>query len=179
LQDSSGAVDDFEKRYVRPREGRTLIVGSRLYSGKEDRRQRFARAVGVDMQAGDGVDRVVNLEDDLPDDIGKFAHIECMSVLEHSRRPWLLAANLQRLLKRRGSIFLTVPFVWRFHAYDSDYYRFTAEGVRVLFPDVEWHALMYASNRLRPDEYLKAEEIGPEGHPFLPRCEVAGFGVKV
>lgn len=176
MQDLS-PVEKFETTYVRPRPGRALIVGSRIYGdSKEDRRARYRKAVGVDMAAGDGVDLVCDLEEPLPPDLGRFQHIECMSVLEHSRRPWLLAANLQRLLKKGGTIFLTVPWVWRFHDYGGDYFRFSADGVRLLFPAVEWDRLCYASNKLKPDSYLNAIEV--DGHPHLPRTEVVGFGVR-
>lgn len=165
------------KKYVRPREGRTLIVGSRLYGQREDRRQLYESAIGIDMLDGEGVDRVLNLEDPLPDDLGAFVHVECCSVLEHSRRPWLLAANLERLMLPDATIFLSVPFVWRVHDYPGDYWRFTTQGVRELFPAVEWASLRYCSDKLREDHYLKALEH--DHHPYLPRTEVLGFGVKV
>lgn len=166
----------FERWYVQPKPGRTLIVGSRVYEGREDRRQRYPNTVGVDMLEGDGVDLVVNLEEPVPEGLGQFAHIECDSVLEHSRRPWLLAANLERLMEEGATLFLSVPFVWRVHFYPQDLFRFTAEGVRTLFPGVDWTRLAYASDKLRPDTYIKAQTI--EGHPYFPRTEVLGFGVK-
>lgn len=168
----------FEGRYVRPAPGRTLIVGSRVYDGKSDRRALYPEAVGVDMLEGPGVDRVLNLEDDLPADLGQFAHVECLSVLEHSARPWLLAANIERVMVKGATFYLSVPFVWRVHGYPGDYWRFTADAVRVLFPGIRWAELRYASDRLRPDTYLKAVELGEEAHPHFPRCEVLGFGVR-
>lgn len=169
-------VEEFTARHVIPTAGRTLIAGSFVTQGKEDRRAGYADAVGVDMRPGPGVDRVLNLERELPADLGTFAHIECWSVLEHSRRPWKLAANLQRLLVPGGTLHLTVPFVWRYHDHGGDFFRFTAHGVRSLFPGIEWRALEYASDCLRPDHYLRAIEV--EGYPYFPRCEILGFGVK-
>jgi hypothetical protein len=170
-------ADEFVAQFVRPLEGRTLIAGSFVADGKADRRRLYKDVLGVDMRKGFGVDRVLDLEEPLPQDIGQFEHIECLSVLEHSRRPWMLAANLERLLMEGGTLHLSVPFVWRFHDYPSDYFRFTAEGVRVLFPGIRWVALAYASNRLRGDHYLGALDVS--GHPFMPRCEVIGFGVRL
>jgi hypothetical protein len=166
----------FELEHVKPRRGRTLIVGSRLYAGKHDRRLRYPDAVGVDMQSGDGVDVVADLEAELPESLGLFAHVECISVLEHSRRPSRLAENLQRLMAPRATIHLSVPFVWRYHAYPMDYWRFTADGVRELFPAIDWACLMYASETLSESRKLKGVNIAE--HPFMPRCEVMGFGVK-
>ncbi len=90
----------FERKFRRPKEGRTLIVGSHVYGGREDRRKLYKKAVGVDMIAGPGVDVVADLEDtgsimDLWTGDGPFDHVECRSVLEHSRRPWRLARNIE------------------------------------------------------------------------------------
>jgi SAM-dependent methyltransferase len=172
----SCAAADFERRFVQPAAGRTLIVGSLICSEKPDRRRLYPDVLGVDMRPGPGVDRVLNLEDELPPDIGTFRHVECCSVLEHSRRPWLLAANVERLLEPGGTLYFSVPFIWRYHDYPGDLWRFTHEGVIELFPQISWERLMYASNKLRPDHYSKAVEL--EGHPYMPRSEVVGFGVR-
>lgn len=170
------ANHEFWDTYVRPRPGRTLIVGSQVYKTREDRRAAFADAVGVDMLAGPGVDRVLNLEEPLPDDIGVFDHIECRSVLEHSRRPWLLAANLERLLVKGGTLDLSVPWVWNFHGYPNDCFRFSCEGARALFPGIEWRALRYAGATLY--EHGKTPRAIVDGHVYIARCEVLGFGVR-
>ena len=177
LPDSSDLFAQYERDHVQALAGRTLIVGSKLFGNRPDRRLRYADAIGVDMQAGDGVDRVLDLEDDLPDDIGQFAHIECCSVMEHSRRPWLMAANIERLLVPGGTLLLSVPFVWRSHQYPGDLFRFTDEGVRSLFPNIEWASLQYASTKLSESPKLKAI-TGGDGHPYFPRTEVFGFGAK-
>lgn len=172
----SRSVASFESQHVRPAAGRALIVGSRLYGKREDRRARYPQALGVDMIEGPGVDLVQDLEEELPD-LGQFAHIDCLSVLEHSRRPWLLASNLERLMQPDGTIYVTVPFVWRFHDYPGDLWRFTHEGVEELFPGIRWEALAYASNKLSSDAYLKAETI--VGHHYFPKTEVVGFGRRI
>jgi len=166
----------FEREHVKPKAGRTLIVGSRVYHDKEDRRLRHANAVGVDMLDGAGVDRVVNLEDELPGDLGLFDHVECMSVLEHSRRPWLLAANVERLMAPGATVFVTVPFMWRIHAYPGDYFRVTPEGLKALFPGIKWESVLLAGVDLYPGP--KVEAVKVEGHPYFARTDTVGFGVK-
>lgn len=167
---------EFWDTYVRPRPGRTLIVGSQVYKSREDRRAAFSDVLGVDMLAGPGVDRVLDLEEPLPDDIGRFAHIECRSVLEHSPRPWLLAANLERLLVKGGTLDLSAPFVWNVHAYPDDFWRFTVPAVRSLFPNVEWKALMYCGAKLYEHGKTPREIVG--GQVYIQRTEVLGFGVR-
>lgn len=173
-------TEKFEAKYRRPKEGRTLIVGSRVYATREDRRKLYADAVGVDMLDGPGVDIVANLEEP----IGAFPaggpqgfdHVECISVLEHSRRPWLLADNIQSLMAPGATIHLSVPFIWRLHAYPSDYWRFTVEAVRELFPLIEWDALRYASQDAlwKSDSKQPRQMIGDT--VYFPRTEVLGFG---
>lgn len=169
-------LEQFERLHVTPNAGRTLIVGSKVYNGKEDRRKRYADAVGIDMLEGDGVDLVIDLEEPLPGDLGLFDHVECMSVLEHSRRPWLMAANIERLMKPGASIFVSAPFVWRVHGYPNDYWRYTPEGIAALFPGIEWKRLMMASNVLSDKPKLHA--LNMHGHPYMSRAEVAAFGYR-
>lgn len=176
LSPAFSALEQFQRDHVRPRAGRTLIVGSQIYREKEDRRKRYADVVGADMQPGPGVDLVIDLEEPLRDGLGQFDHIECMSVLEHSRRPWLLAANLERLMKPDATIFVSVPFVWRFHGYPNDYFRYTPEGIKALFPGVAWTASAFAAQTLIDGHKLRVEKF--EGHPYLPRSESVAFGTR-
>lgn len=175
--EQSGPTEWFERDYVVPNEGRTLIVGSYVTEGKPDRRALYQDAVGIDMREGFGVDRVLNLEEELPEDIGTFAHVECMSVLEHSQRPWLLAANIERMMDVGSTIHFSIPFIWRPHMHPCDYWRMTKEAVPFVFPSILWKHLMYGSHKLHPDEgKLPGEKI--DGFPYYARCEVFGFGVK-
>lgn len=169
-------VNEFIAKYVFPKKGRTLIVGSQIYKWRSDRRKAYPNAVGIDMLPGNGVDRVVDLEEALPDDLGVFDHIECWSVLEHSRRPWLMAANIERLLIMGGTLHVAVPFIWDVHAYPDDYWRYTTSGIRQLFPRIDWKRLMYAHTSLVPRG--KTPVIIQDEHKHLARTEVLGFGVK-
>lgn len=176
LNEYSSALEQFEGEHVRPRAGRTLIVGSQVYGGKEDRRLRYAEVVGADMLPGPGVDLVVDLEETLPADIGVFDHVECMSVLEHSRRPWLLAANIERLMRPSATIFVSVPFVWRPHAYPHDYWRMTTEAIQSIFPGIDWSSLMYAHTSLREKSLIPSVRV--DEFQYFARTESCGFGVK-
>lgn len=165
----------FAERHVRPKPGRTLIVGSRLYPNRTDRRVHYKNAVGVDLEDGPGVDIVMDLEEPIQNfALGAFTHIECWSVLEHSRRPWLLAANLESLLITGGTIHVQVPFVWRVHNYPGDYWRFTTEAIRLMFPRIKWVTVMYANTRLV--EEGKVPIIVKDTHKYLARTEVYAFG---
>lgn len=159
------------------RDGRTLIVGSKIHEGtdKPDRRTLYAIALGVDMEAGPGVDRVLDIEEPLPDRFGDFDHIECTSVLEHSRRPWLMAANLERALIEGGTILVLVPWVWRIHNYPGDFYRYTPQGIAALFPSIHWEGRGYiVEDRL----VQKVPNITTGGVRYMARSELVMFGRK-
>lgn len=166
----------FERKYVAPHAGRVLIVGSKVYKTTEDRRVYHDDVLGVDMQDGPGVDRVVDFEETVPDDLGTFGHVECCSVLEHSRRPWLMAQNIEHVMNVGATLFLAVPFVWRVHAFPNDYWRFTLDGVRALFPRIRWETLVYGDVSLHNDRHVPLAQM--DGHPYLARSEVLGFGVR-
>lgn len=170
------AFDQFVAESVLPAPGRTLIVGSRVIDGKPDRRRYYDDAVGVDLEAGDGVDLVHDLEDPLPDVFGTFAHVECLSVLEHVRRPWLMARSIERALAPGGTLFVSVPFVWRVHNYPGDYWRMTPAALRVLFPNIAWSVLTLAHWKLAKGDRVPSETI--DQYPYMARCETYGFGVR-
>jgi hypothetical protein len=92
-----------------------------------------------------------------------FGTIICFSVLEHCAQPFDMAKNITALLRPAGTLFVSVPFVWNIHAYPNDYWRFTAEGVQMLFPDIQFDVCLMSTTR--PGEV----------HPFEDRQ----FALKV
>lgn len=174
-------LDEFQSKF-KVSEGRTLIVGSKIHegTGKDDRRKLYRYAVGIDMEAGPGVDLVADLEE--ASDLAYrhfgdrlFDHIECTSVLEHSRRPWLLAANLERVLIDGGTILVMIPWVWRFHAYPNDFWRMTPEAIKSLFPSVEWIGQSYiVEGRL----VQKVPTLKAMSMRWMARSELIMFGKK-
>lgn len=155
-----------------PKEGRALVVGSHIYDTSPDRRAYYPNALGLDMIAGPGVDICHNLEKPLAKRWGKFDHIDLCSVLEHVRRPWLLAENVERLMKPDATLLVSVPFVWRIHSYPSDFWRMTPEALDVLFPRIEWTAKRFViGEHLR--KRVPAINLRDK---YLARSEVVAFG---
>lgn len=144
-------------------QGPYLEVGSRDYGTTQDLRSLFAhkgKYVGIDLSEGKGVDIALDLtwEFDRIDtslDHERFGSIFCLSVLEHCEQPFVMADNLTRLLKPGGKICISAPFAWKFHGYPSDYWRFTHEGIKKLFPRLSFGshnggAVIHKSKRLSP-----------------------------
>lgn len=158
------------------RQGRTLVVGSKIYGECEDRRALYRDAIGLDMQEGPGVDLQHDLEKPLPARVGKFEHIDCCSVLEHVQRPWLMAKNIEAVLVDEGTILVAVPFVWRVHAYPGDYWRFTPASLEILFPNIRWIEKQFYCNGQVVDKPPSFNT--PDKTRWLGRSEVVAFGEK-
>jgi len=56
-------------------------------------------------------------------------HIVCLEVLEHVRRPDTLLAEVARVLKPGGQLFLSMPFLYPVHDAPHDYQRYTCHGL--------------------------------------------------
>lgn len=172
-------VHKFEEMFVKPTKGRTLIVGSKVFSQRKDRRRLYANAIGVDLEEGDGVDAVVDCETEKLLELGRFSHVECLSVFEHALHPWLIAANIERVLENGGSVYASVPLVWRRHDYGGDRWRMLPDAIRVLFPSIDWIAIAVATEReLLREDFKKIPSRMVDGERFIARCETLAFGIK-
>ncbi|MEL0082017.1 MAG: class I SAM-dependent methyltransferase [Gammaproteobacteria bacterium] len=129
--------------------GRVLEVGSKNYGNTASFRDQYGNCeyIGVDIAQGEGVDQVIDLcEGTGVLALNSFDLIICCSVLEHVKKPWLMAANLSQLLGIGGLIYISVPWVWRYHPYPDDYFRFSWRGVQELFDGFQWRDITYSTN---------------------------------
>jgi hypothetical protein len=137
------------KKYAHKVDGAVLEVGSKNYGSTSSFRHvyRDNEYVGVDMSEGEGVDKVLDLTSGTGD-LAKshFALVVCCSVLEHVKKPWVMAENLVSLMKDGGQLFMSVPWVWRYHAYPDDYFRFSWRGIEELFPQLVWRDKQFSTN---------------------------------
>jgi SAM-dependent methyltransferase len=67
-----------------------------------------------------------------PYDDARFDTVLCNQVLEHSFAPERLLSEIARVLRPRGRLVLTVPFVWDEHEQPLDYARYSSFGLRAL-----------------------------------------------
>lgn len=156
----------FVRNYASSLFGPYLEVGSKNYgSGQEFKHFLPGKElyVGVDMEPGEGVDLVIDLTSEyghIVERMGekKYGTIFCLSVLEHCVQPFKLANNLTQLLEQGGKIIISVPFVWKFHGYPSDYWRFTDQGVRQLFPELDFDHFQCKTSTSRDNEFTELDE---------------------
>jgi hypothetical protein len=90
------------QHFVKNVEGAILEIGSRDYGNTQNFRELFPNNeyIGIDLSVGKGVDYVL----DLTKTTGSlqknyFSLIICCSVLEHTPVPWIMAQNMDSLLR--------------------------------------------------------------------------------
>ena len=57
-------------------------------------------------------------------------------VLEHVHKPWIVARELERVIKSDGKILIEVPFGFPIHSY-YDFFRYTPRGIESLFENCD------------------------------------------
>jgi hypothetical protein len=158
-------------------EDRTLDVLDISAHGYGEDIHQFLRtlppgAFVLDAGAGfrhDPVKNVVNMEiydypstdvlaigQDLPFKDNVFDALLSLAVLEHVDDPFRCAAELIRVLKPGGAIYVEYPFLQAEHGYPSHYFNATRFGVRKLF------------------EPLSLEWMEPHSHPVLTIEQLLG-----
>lgn len=125
--------------------GPILEVGGKDYGSTQQVRDFFPNEnyLSVDMASGPGVDVALDLTQPLETvlaalPVKRFQTIINFSVLEHCANPFAMCNNLFELLEPGGVIFISAPFAWHMHAFPNDYWRFTPEGIKVLFPSLDF-----------------------------------------
>jgi hypothetical protein len=83
----------------------------------------------LDLESGTNLEKPIK---------GKYGTGLCMDMLEHAEKPWLVAKNISDSLKKDALLFVTAPFSWEFHFHPGDYWRFTQDGLKSLFSDLEF-----------------------------------------
>lgn len=112
-------------------------VGSKQEEGQldiADFRPFFpnSKYVGLDMRPGAGVDMVTNANN-LPFKDNSVDLVLCLETFEHADKPWLLAEEIQRVVKKTGTVIVSSQQNFPIHKHPSDYFRYTPYGLSILF----------------------------------------------
>lgn len=104
---------------------------------------------GCDMRAGLGVD----LRGDghsLCFATGSIGTILLLDILEHVPFPDKVVNEAHRVLDDQGHLVVSVPFQYRLHGFPTDYWRFTASGIRHLLSPFSNSTVFSLGPRLKP-----------------------------
>ena len=153
-------VDLFEefRAKVNSGQGRILEIGSRqVVAGGKTKRHLFAPCsyVGFDYYEDANTD-VVGDAHQLSKYFGcEFDAVFSLAVFEHLAMPWVVAAEINKVLKVGGLTFHATHFAFPLHERPWDFWRYTDQSLRVLFsPALGFEVLGTAFDRparLHPD----------------------------
>ncbi|HWA78949.1 MAG TPA: class I SAM-dependent methyltransferase, partial [Acetobacteraceae bacterium] len=115
-----------------------LEIGARLVGRRtEPLRDRFPKArryVGMDIHPGPTVDLVGDVHAlSRLTGRGSFDAVFSGAVLEHLAMPWIVAAEINRVLRPGGLTYHITPQAWPVHEEPNDFWRFTDEALKLLF----------------------------------------------
>lgn len=117
---------------------RILEIGSREVTGKSEARARFCEAeyVGFDYYDGDNVDVIGDVHK-LSSYFGEgeqFDLIFSSACFEHFAMPWVASAEIAKLLKVGGHVFVETHFSFTTHERPWNFFQFSDMALQVLFP---------------------------------------------
>ena len=153
---------------------RVLEIGTRAWGNNPPRHHKgevlrvcpSAQWLGVDVQAGEGVDIVADAHR-LADTLCTYHYhaIVCVSTLEHLARPWVAAASMATVIRSGGLIWCETHQTYPVHGYPSDFFRFTTEGLREVFSqDAGWEPL--EADYSYPAKIMPPPEVDPASWNF-------------
>ncbi len=134
--------------------GPVLEIGAYQVEGQEDiadLRGLFPgrEYTGVDLRPGPGVDVVADVEA-LPQANASVGTVIAMNTFEHVPRFWRGFAEIHRVLRPDGALFLSCPFYFHIHDYPGDYWRFTPQALRLLLEEYPSKVVGAYGPRRRP-----------------------------
>lgn len=117
-------------------EGQCLLVGDSI-KGKGDKKIKIKNTAIIDMlPKGCKVDAPCYPDVDImsmPYEDNTFDYVIADQVLEHVRKPWIAVEEVRRVLKPGGLSVVTSVLMFPVHGVPEDYWRFTPDGLKVLF----------------------------------------------
>ena len=96
-----------------------------------------SKIVCVDMFDGPGVDLVADAHDMHMVDDNSADCVVTVGTLHLVRYPQRVVAEIYRILKPTGIVYINVPFVFPFDPDPDDYYRFSCNGINILCEQFE------------------------------------------
>jgi len=97
-----------------------------------------------------------------------FDVVIACSLFEHLSKPWIVAKEIVKTLNHGGVFYIQTHQSFPVHGYPHDYYRYTREGLEVLFEEV--------SEKISDYEYpakIISDECGEQKRCYLNVC-IAG-----
>lgn len=83
--------------------------------------------------------------DNIPVKEKSFEAVLCTEVLEHVPEPKRVLAEFNRVLKNKGNLFLTTPFIYQVHEEPYDFFRYTPYSFKNLLEEAGFEVVFITS----------------------------------
>lgn len=147
-------IQDIGRWYVTcfvEKAAKNLPSGSSLLdagAGESVYKQLFAHCTykAIDLAVGESRWNYANLDyvgvlHDMPIDDAKFDAVLCTQVLEHLEWPRESVAEIYRVLKPGGKLYMTVPMAQNEHQVPYDFFRYTSYGIESICKHAGFHSI--------------------------------------
>ncbi|QIL70046.1 methyltransferase domain-containing protein [Diaphorobacter sp. HDW4B] len=173
---SSIACLETFRRLMKERGGTVIVLGGRKGDDHPDEwadcLEPECRVVRVDIHAGEGVDLVADAhalsEHFAP---GSVDAVMSSSVMEHLEAPWVVAAQINHVLRPDGLTMHFVPHTWPLHAAPNDFWRVSESGLQALYgPSMGFEVLSSGMDqpvRMYPPPALRSSSFASIEMPLL------------
>lgn len=95
-------------------------------------------------------DVAYDITTELPAHLENAFDVVCsIDALEHIKHPFRAAANMVKMLRPNGLLAARTVFSWRFHPVPNDYFRYSDEGLRLLFTEMNGVKELYCAYDLK------------------------------
>jgi SAM-dependent methyltransferase len=144
--------------------GRILELGSRqVVKGGQSKRSLFPNCsyIGFDYYGDSNTDVVGDAHQLSKYFAEKFDAVFSLAVLEHFAMPWVVAAEINKVLKTGGLTLHSTHFAFPVHERPWDFWRYTDQALRILF-----------SPPLGFEVIRCAYDTPARMHPDVPRAEL-------
>ena len=105
--------------------------------GGGDRKLDLPNYVNIDIIKYPSMTTILGDGHFLPFESNCFDIILCEAVIEHCKKPWIVANELYRVLRKDGLIYIDAAFMQPVHSYPNHYFNMTLNGVETLFEKFE------------------------------------------
>ena len=140
------AGEKFFSRYATRESASILEIGSNNVNGTlKDFQPNGSTWIGADIEAGPGVDLVIEVSSKLPFQDYCFDYVVASSVFEHDPTFWLTFSEMVRVTKKDGCIYINAPSNGMIHRFPIDVYRFYPDAGKAL---EKWGQLIRQELRL-------------------------------
>jgi SAM-dependent methyltransferase len=126
----------FVQRYATTPGVQILEIGAMNVNGSiRDFAPEIGSWHGVDLEAGPGVDTVIEASQPLPFDDNTFDCVIASSVFEHDPFFWVTIEEMARVVKPSGYVYINAPSNGAVHRFPVDNYRFYPDAGKAI---VDW-----------------------------------------